>query len=134
MESNSGGVSFCSIGIQYAMLYKQKYTPPHCFFYSFIGIEKFKNSNELHIWTIFFHVLELYKWNAESGAFGNCTDFLDDAEYCGTGKTYRKADKCMYLDEEEEYYKHYCGEPPITAMECFKPCGMIHNFFHWKHL
>ena len=28
---NTGGVSFCRVGIQNAMLYPQKYTPSHCF-------------------------------------------------------------------------------------------------------
>ena len=34
-KGNSGGVSFCWIGIQYAMLYSHKYTPPHCFLLQF---------------------------------------------------------------------------------------------------
>ena len=37
LKSNTGGVSFCWIGIQYAMPYCQKYTPPHCFFCNFAG-------------------------------------------------------------------------------------------------
>ena len=32
-KSNTGGVSFRWIGIRYAMLYTQKYTPPHTVFY-----------------------------------------------------------------------------------------------------
>ena len=36
LKSNTGG-SFCWIGIQYAMPYSQKYTPPHCFFCNFAG-------------------------------------------------------------------------------------------------
>ena len=37
LKSNTGGGSFCWIGIQYAMPYCQKYTPPHCFFCNFAG-------------------------------------------------------------------------------------------------
>ena len=36
-KSNTGGVSFCWIGIQYAIPYSQEYTPAHCFFCSFAG-------------------------------------------------------------------------------------------------
>ena len=36
LKSNIGG-SFCWIGIQYAMPYTQKYTPPHWFFCNFAG-------------------------------------------------------------------------------------------------
>ena len=35
LKSNTGGGSFCWIGIQYAVPYTQKYTPPHCFFCNF---------------------------------------------------------------------------------------------------
>ena len=38
LKSNTGGRSFCRIGIQYAMPYSQKYTPPHCFFCNFAGL------------------------------------------------------------------------------------------------
>ena len=37
LKSNSGGVSFCWIGIQYAMPFSRKYTPSHCFFFKFAG-------------------------------------------------------------------------------------------------
>ena len=37
LKSNTGGDSFCWIGIQYAMPYSQKYTPPHCFFCNLAG-------------------------------------------------------------------------------------------------
>ena len=37
LKCNTGGVSFCWIGIQYAMPYSQKYTLPHCFFCNFAG-------------------------------------------------------------------------------------------------
>ena len=37
LKSNAGGVSFCWIGIQYAVPYRQKNTPPHCFFWKFAG-------------------------------------------------------------------------------------------------
>ena len=37
LQSNTGGGSFCLIGIQYAMPYSEKYTPPHCFFCIFAG-------------------------------------------------------------------------------------------------
>ena len=37
LRSNTGGVNFCWIGIQYVMPYGQKYTPPYCFFWSFAG-------------------------------------------------------------------------------------------------
>ena len=37
LKSNPGGVSFCWIGIQNAMPYCSKYTPPHCFFCNFAG-------------------------------------------------------------------------------------------------
>ena len=32
---NTGGVSFCWIGIRNAILYTQNYTPPHCLFLQF---------------------------------------------------------------------------------------------------
>ena len=35
VKRNTGGVSFCWIGIQNTTLYGQKYTPPHCFFSNF---------------------------------------------------------------------------------------------------
>ena len=38
-KSNTRGVNFCGIGIQYAMPYSQKHTPPHCFFGKFAGWE-----------------------------------------------------------------------------------------------
>ena len=37
LKSNTGGVSFCWIGIQCAVPCSQKYTPPHCFFWEFAG-------------------------------------------------------------------------------------------------
>ena len=37
LKGNTGGGSFCSIGIQYAMPFSRKYTPPHCFFCTFAG-------------------------------------------------------------------------------------------------
>ena len=37
VKSNTGWESFCWIGIQYAMPYSQKYTPPHCFYCNFAG-------------------------------------------------------------------------------------------------
>ena len=39
LKSNTGGGSFCWIGIENAMLYTHKYTPPHCFFCNFAGWE-----------------------------------------------------------------------------------------------
>ena len=36
-KNNTGGGSFCWIGIKYAMPYSQKYTPSHCFFCNFAG-------------------------------------------------------------------------------------------------
>ena len=36
LKSNTGGVSFCWIGIEYAVPYNQKYTPSNCFFCNFI--------------------------------------------------------------------------------------------------
>ena len=38
LKSNTGGVSFCRIGIQNAARYPQKYTPPYCFFCNFASI------------------------------------------------------------------------------------------------
>ena len=35
LKSNTGGMSFCWNGIQYARPYSQKYTPPYCFFCNF---------------------------------------------------------------------------------------------------
>ena len=46
LKSNTGGVSFCSIGIQYAMPYSQKYTPPHCLFCKFAGWEVCYTNNK----------------------------------------------------------------------------------------
>ena len=37
LKSNSGGVCFVSVFVQHAMLYRQKYVPPHCFFGNFAG-------------------------------------------------------------------------------------------------
>ena len=35
LKGNTGGGSFCGIGITYAMPFSQKCTPPHCFFCNF---------------------------------------------------------------------------------------------------
>ena len=37
LKINTGGGSFCRIGIRNAMPYSQKYTPPQCFFCKFAG-------------------------------------------------------------------------------------------------
>ena len=41
LKGNTGGGSFCWIGIQYAMPYSQKYTHPHCFFCNIAGWKDF---------------------------------------------------------------------------------------------
>ena len=38
LKSNTGGGSFCWIGIENAVPYTQKYTPPHCFLCNFSGL------------------------------------------------------------------------------------------------
>ena len=49
LKSNTGGGSFCWIGIQYAMPYSQKYTPPHCFFCNFAGwVSTFRENIKTH--------------------------------------------------------------------------------------
>ena len=45
LKSNTGGVRFYWCGIQNAMLYSQKYTPPHCF----LSVELIKK--HIYCWT-----------------------------------------------------------------------------------
>ena len=59
LKSNTGGVSFCWFGMQYAIPYSQKYTPPHCFFLQFCRLRYYdKDSN---YYSMFSRILTTWK-------------------------------------------------------------------------
>ena len=78
LKSNTGGVSFCWIGNQYAMPYSQKYTPPHSFFWNFARwveslLHKKRRKGATVIWTFCF--ISVNSWN--SGLVFYCDAWLD---------------------------------------------------------
>ena len=49
LKSSTGGVSFCWIGMQYAMPYSPKCTPPNCFFLQFCQLGVSQNRDKKRI-------------------------------------------------------------------------------------
>ena len=75
LKSNTGGVSFCWINIQYAMPFCRKYTSPHCFFCKFANWIYNSNTHGYRLKSIL--VMESSNYG-ESAIVKNCNQrYLD---------------------------------------------------------